>query len=102
MRLAVIRASASSEAARRHGRAAQADAARDHGLFGIVRDAVLVAGDVRLPEHGFRCLAGHALGPQIDQHHVAFGAAGDDAQTALRQLVGQRCRILQNLLLVQP
>ena len=89
------------EAARGHRRRAQADAARDHRLFRVVRDGVLVDRDVRLAEHRLGFLAGDALGAQIHQHHVAFGAAADDAQAALLQRLGHRLGVLDHLLLVR-
>jgi hypothetical protein len=49
-----------------------------NGFSVIERHAVLVAGHVRPLERLFGVLAGHALGPQVDQHQVAVGAARDD------------------------
>jgi hypothetical protein len=53
-----------------------------------------------LPKHGFGHLAGDALGAQVHQHHVALGAAADDAQAALRQGFGHDSCVLEHLLLV--
>ena len=50
------------EAARRHRRRAEADAAGHHRLLRIVRDAVLVARHVRRPSTRLGLLAGEALG----------------------------------------
>src|SRR5690606_2066329 len=78
----------------------QTDAARDEGLLGVVRNGVLVDGDVCLAQRNFGILAGNALGAQVDQHDVAFGAAGDDPQTALDQRLGQHLGVLHDLLRV--
>ena len=72
-----------AEAARGAGRRAEPDARRDRRLLRIERDAVLVAGDVGAAERQLRDLAGEPLGPQIDQHQMGVGAAGDDVE-ALR------------------
>jgi hypothetical protein len=71
------------EAARGHRRRADADAAGDEGLLRIVRDRVLVDGDVGAAQDRFGFLAGDVLGLQVDQEDVRLGAAGNDAQAAL-------------------
>src|SRR5690606_34320367 len=86
-----------AKTASRHGWRTQADAAGDKGLFRIVRNGVLVGGDVRFAQRRFSILARNAFGPQVYQHDVAFGTARNDAQTALGQGSGQRLRILGNL-----
>src|SRR5713226_4312554 len=72
-----------AEAAGGAGRRSQADAGSHRGLLRIERNAVLVAGDVGAAERQLRDLAGQAHGPQIDQHQVRIGSAGDDVE-ALR------------------
>ena len=51
-----------------------------------------------------QCLFGRvafdAFGAQVDQHHMRIGAASDDIQTALHQLIGQRLRVLDHLCLI--
>ncbi len=88
------------EAARRDRGRAHPDAARHHRLFRIVRDGVLVDGDMGLAQGRFGRLAGDALGAQVHQHDVAFGAAADDAQAALDQRLGEHLGVLRDLLLV--
>jgi len=55
---------------------------------------------VRAAQDRLGLLAGEVLGPQVHQHHVALGAAADDAQPALHQRAGQRVGVLEHLLLV--
>src|SRR5712664_3566192 len=71
-----------AESARGERRGADAHAARDGGLFRVVRDRVLVDGDMRAAERRLGVLAGDAHGPQVEQEHVAIGAARDHAQAA--------------------
>ena len=78
-----------AEAAGGAGGRAEADARGDGRLLGVEGDAVLVAGDVGAPERLLGGLARHALGAQVDQHQMVVGAAGDDVEPALHQLVGQ-------------
>ena len=77
--------SAVAEAARGGGRRAETDARGDEGLLRIEGHAVLVAGDVRAAERGFRGLAGQLLRAQIDEHQMIVGAAGDDGETGVDQ-----------------
>src|SRR5690606_28512936 len=86
-----------AEAASRSGRGAQTDAGGDEGLLRIVRDGVLVAGQARALQGDFGCLAGHALGAQVDQDEMAVGAAGDDPQAALLQHLGECLRVDDDL-----
>src|SRR5690606_9529138 len=45
----------------------------------------------------FSYFTGDALGTQVYQHDVAFGATGHDTQTALNQSAGQNVGVLHNL-----
>ena len=63
---------------------AEPDAGGDRRLLRIERDGVLVGGDVGALQAGLGRLAGDVLGPQVDQHQVAVGAAGDDRKALLR------------------
>ena len=89
-----------TEAARRDCRAADADARRDKRLLGIVRNRVLVDGDMRARQRGFSVLARDALGAEIQQEHVRVGAARNDAKPALLQYFRQNTRVLENALLI--
>ena len=55
---------------------------------------------MRAAQCGFRILAGNFLGTQVNQEHVAVGAAGNDAHAARLQSSGHPARVRQNLLLV--
>ena len=68
-----------------------------NGDCGIVGDGVLVDRDAGLVERLLRRLAGEVLGPQVHQHQVGVGAAGDDREAALDQRVGQRLGVLDHL-----
>src|SRR3546814_8927987 len=71
---------AAAEAARGRRRRAEADAGSDRRLFRIEGNAVLVAGDARAVEALLGDVAGQPLRPQVDQHEVVVGAAGDDVE----------------------
>ena len=88
------------EAAGGHRRRTQTDAAGHHGFLRIVGDRVLVAGHVSEPQHALGLFAGDALGAQVNQHHMALGAARDDAQAAPHQGLGHGGGVLDHLLLV--
>ena len=60
------------------------------GDCGIVGNGVLVDRDAGLAQQLLRHLAGQVLGPQVHQHQVRVGAAGDDGEAALDQRLGQR------------
>ena len=62
--------------------------ARDERLLRVVGDRVLVAGDPGAVERLLGDLAGHAEGPEVDEHQVVVGAARDDAEA----LGGERRR----------
>src|SRR5476649_18164 len=89
-----------AKTARGHGRRAQTHAAGDERLFRIVRNRVLVHRDMSLAKRSFRCLTGDVLRAQVDQHHVAFGAARDNPQAALHQRFSQYSRVVHDLLLI--
>ena len=55
---------------------------------------------MRAFQNGFGFFAGNAFAAQIDQHHMAFGAAADDAQAALGQGLCHHFGVFQHLLLV--
>ena len=52
-----------AKAAGRHRWATQANTAGGHRFFRIVRDRILIAGDMRLPQHLFGVLAGDLFRP---------------------------------------
>ena len=53
-----------------------------------------------LTQSQFGGFARDAFGTQIHQHHMAFSAATDDAQSPLNQGFGQGVCVQQNLLLI--
>src|SRR5690606_40771457 len=59
-----------AEAARGHGRAADADAARDERALGVVGHHVLVDGDVGLAEERLGLLPREPLAPEVDEAEV--------------------------------
>src|SRR4051812_11500539 len=67
-------------ARRGHRGGAEPQPARDERLLGVVRDRVLVARDPGAVERLLRDLARHAERPQVHEHQVVVGAAGDDAE----------------------
>ena len=67
------------------------------GFSGSNGNAVLVAGDVGAAERQFRHLAGELLRPQIDQHQMRVGAAGDDVEAVRLQMLGQRLGVLHHV-----
>src|SRR5690606_17069647 len=71
--------------------------AGDKWLFWVVRNGVLVDRDVSLAQCFFSHFTGDALGTQVHQHDVAFGATGHDAQTALDQGACQHVSVFHNL-----
>ena len=74
-----------AKAARGRRRRAEAKARGDERRFRIERDAVLVAGDARrAPAPSPTTLPFEALGPEIDQHQMVVGAAGDDVEAVAR------------------
>jgi hypothetical protein len=83
-----------------HGGCADTDTAGHHGLFGVVGDGVLVDRHVGSAQHGLGFLAGDALGTQVDQHHMAIGAAADNAKAAGCQCFRHDFGVAGNLLLV--
>ena len=90
-----------AKAARGHGRRSDANTAGDHRFFRIVGDRILVDGHVGGAQHGFGFLASDALGAQVDQHHMALGAAADNAQAAFAQGLRHHPGVGQHLLLVE-
>ncbi len=76
------------------------DAAGDERRLRVVGDRVLVDGDVRPAEQLLRRLARQVLGPQVDQHQVGVGAAGDDREAAFDQGLGERLGVGDHLLRV--
>ncbi|MPL75491.1 hypothetical protein SDC9_21315 [bioreactor metagenome] len=87
-----------AEATSGAGRGAETHARGHRRLFRVERDAVLVAGDMGPAERLLGGIALHALRAQVDQHHMGVGAAGDDVEAALHQLVGERLRVQHDLL----
>ena len=87
-----------AETARRAGRRAEPDAGGHERLFRIERNAVLVAGEPGADQRLLRDVALHALRPEIDQHQMVVGAAGDDVEAAALQRRRKRPRILDDAL----
>ena len=71
------------------------------GFSGIERHAVLVAGDVGAAERDLGGFAGELLGPEIDQHQMGVGAAGDERDAALDQGLAERLGVVDHALGVE-
>ena len=82
-----------AEAAAGAGRSAEPHAGRHRRFLRIERDAVLVAGDVGAAERGFRHLSGQPLRPQVDQHEMGVGPAGNDVEAVGFERFGERLGI---------
>src|SRR5699024_5819857 len=65
-----------AEAARGDSRGADALAGGHERAFRVVRDGVLVCGDIHLVQTALELLAGDAGLAQVDQHEVVVRAAG--------------------------
>src|SRR5205085_10371407 len=72
-----------AKAACRPRRRPQADARRDERLFGIERNAVLVARDRGPIERLLGMLPLRLLGPQVDEHEVVVRAARNDVEAGV-------------------
>ena len=88
------------ETAGRDRRAADPYAGRDERFLRVVRNGILVAGDVRPRKRGLGVLPGDLLRAEIDQEQVAVGAARNDAQTTFLQHFGEDAGVFEYLLLV--
>src|SRR6478609_4813078 len=88
------------EAASRHGRGSESDAGGNERLLRVVRDPVLVAGDVRSSQGRLGLLPRQRLWTKIYEHEVALGTTGNDPEPALGQSIGHGRRVLQDLRLV--
>ena len=97
MSAAISRISGSLHAGGGDGGGAEAEAAGDERLLGVVGDRVLVAGDPGAVERLLRHLAGDAERAEVDEHQVVVGAAGDDAEAFGRERVGERGGVAHDL-----
>ena len=70
-------------------------------LLRVERHAVLVAGDVGAAERDLGGLAGELLGPEVDQHQMGVGAAGDERDAALDQGLAERLGVVDHALGVE-
>ncbi len=66
----------------------------------IVRDRILVDGNVRPAERSLCVLAGNALADQADQKQVVVRAAGDNVVTAVHEHLRHGLGIAYHLLLI--
>ena len=87
-----------AEAAGGRRRRAETKARGDERLFRIEGNAVLVAGDGGADQRLFRDVALEALRPEVDQHQMVVGAAGDDVEALGTQRLRQRLGILDHVL----
>src|SRR5690606_25178113 len=90
-------------AAGRHRRRAQPQAAAHSRFLRVKGDRVLVDRDPDLVQQRLRLLAREPPGRlDVHQHQVVVCAAGDQAETAGLERLGQRLGVLDDLLLVRP
>ena len=82
-----------AEAAGGAGGGAEADARGDERLLRVEGDRVLVAGEAGALQRPLGVAALHALRAQVDEHHVAVGAAGDDVEAAGLERRGERAGV---------
>ena len=87
-----------AKAARGRRRRAQTQTRGDERGFRIEGNAVLVAGDGGADQRLLGDVALEALGPQIDQHQMVVGAAGDDVEAVGAQAFRQRLGVLDHVL----
>ena len=88
------------EAAGGDSRCADAQAAGDKGALRVVRDGVLVGGDVDSVQTLLQILAGDVHVLQVDQDQVVVGAAGYQAEAFIGQRLGKGLRVFDDLLLI--
>src|SRR5215203_716506 len=84
--------------ARRHRRRPEPDAAGHRRRLRVVGDHVLVRRHPDGVEHLLELLAVRPAPPQIYQHEVVVGPAGDEAETALHEPLGHRAGVFHDLL----
>ena len=78
-------------------RGAQTHAGGHKGAAGLAGDGVLVGGNVHAVQALLQVLAGALLVPQVDEHQVVVGAAGDKLDPALLQGRSQSLCIFYDL-----
>ena len=77
------------KATRRQRRRADTDASRDEGTL-VARDRVLVDRDRDHLQNTLDARAINAIRPQVNQHQMVLGAAGDEAVAAVGHRGGER------------
>src|SRR4029079_2922305 len=82
------------------GGGADADAAGLEDGEGVEGDAVFVDGDAGFIEDFLGDLAVEVFRPEVDEHEVVIGAAGDDAVAVLGEAGGEGFGVDDDLLLV--
>lgn len=79
---------------------ADAHARGDERTFRVVRDGILVGGDVHLVQTALQLLAGHAGLSQVDEHQVVVRAARHKVEALLPECVREHAGIGDNILLI--
>ena len=87
-----------TETARRRRRRAEPQAGGDERLLGVERNAVLVASETGTDQRLLRDVALQTLRPQVDQHQMVIGAAGNNLEAVRTQRFRQRLGVLDDVL----
>ena len=90
-----------AKAARGASGRAEPDAGSHRRFFGVERNFVLVASDVRATQRFLRDLATEALRPEIDEDQMRVGATGDDGKAVAAQGFRQCLGVLDDILHVE-
>ena len=83
-----------------HGRSSKSQTACYERAFRIVRDGVLVRGDVDLIQTALQLLAGNAGAAQVDQHEVVVRAAGNQIEALILEGCRQCLCVVNDALLI--
>ena len=84
------------------GRCADPDSGCLERRTGVERNHILVEGDLGLLQLLLGHPSGHVreLGPEVDQHQMVVGAAGNDLVASCNELLGHLLGVGHNLLLI--
>ncbi|CAB4721675.1 unannotated protein [freshwater metagenome] len=87
-----------AEAARGERRSAEPDAGGVPGAVRVGRHGVAVGHDSGVEQRRLGLAPGQSEGRHVEQHDVVVGAVGDELGAALHEAVGQRLRVVGDLL----